>query len=204
MESKEKDPVQAKLYAERALKAAQTRAEQGDAYYQMLLGALYQYGLNGLLPVDRAMALEWTRKACFQHYGPAYLALHELIPLQNEENATVPLDTGHRERARLFLQKHPEIKGGDGRTEQTAYDIQKRWPEVTELHRRLDQRSLPRYHARREHALRAGKQEIVEGKPLHARGSEYRRLFRLSRGTPVQITDGFSLASPVPSLNPRQ
>lgn len=83
----------------------------------MLLGAIYQYGLNGLLPVDRTLALEWIRKACFQNYRPAYLALHELVSLQNEENASASPDAGHVKRARLFLQKHPEITGGDGRTE---------------------------------------------------------------------------------------
>lgn len=133
MEGKEKDPAQARIYAQRALDAARKRAEQGDAYHQMMLGALYLYGLNGLLPVDRAMALEWTQKACFQHYRPAYLALHELVSSQNEENASASPDAGQRERARLFLQKHPEITGGDGRTEETAYDIQTRWPEAIEL-----------------------------------------------------------------------
>lgn len=133
MEREKKASAQARVYAHRALIATQIRAEQGDAYHQMLLGMLYQYGLNGLLPIDKSLALDWMQKACFQHYRPAYLALHELVSFQNEKEDSAPLDAGQQERTRLFLQKHPEITGGDGRSEETAYMIQMRRPEVIEL-----------------------------------------------------------------------
>lgn len=127
------DAEQALVYGRRAVQAAKTRAEQGDPYYQLMLGCLYQSGANGACPVDEKEALRWIRKAAAQNFPAARVALIQWAPpqySQEQEAAFLKEDT---ERARQFVADHPDITGGDGRSEKTAYAIRLRWPDSNPL-----------------------------------------------------------------------
>ncbi len=120
-EGSPKDMPNARKMAERGLRGAKTRAVKGDPHHQMILGSLYQYGLNGVLPVDAKEALRWMRLAAAQGYEPAVQLLDDEDALTREQQDALRRED--EKRARQFWKEHPEMSRGDGQTEKTPYEI---------------------------------------------------------------------------------
>lgn len=154
------------VFARRALKAAQTRAERGDPYYQLMVGCLYQSGAKGAFLANEKEALRWIRMAAAQNYPPARAALSELAPPRFDREQEAALLKEDAERAQQFIARHPDITGGDGRSEETAFTIRLVWPDCNPLIENLIAHVYPGAHPTCSRSSSAGGNRTVRRQSL--------------------------------------